>query len=467
MTARLRFAPSPTGKTIHIGNTRTALLSYLYAKKHGGTFIVRIEDTDTQRNVEGAEQRIVEDLAWLGIHEDEGIIKGGDYAPYRDSEIIASGLYEDILEKLKSEGHLYECFVTPDELEMMKKIQKSQKQPPHYDNRHRDLTEEEKAAFIAEGRTSVLRLKLPEKNIEWNDLVRGAVKFNTANLGGDPIVVRSNGVPVFALANVINDEHHKVSVVVRGEDHTTNTAIQVVIYEALGYKIPQFAHTTMLLDTDGSKLSKRLGSLGISDLKEQGYLPQAITGFLASIGMGSDQPVAADIKTLADNFDLNKISRNSPKFDIEQVKRLNGLYLKSLTLAEVKPHLEGFMPDCSDLSEEKIDLFWETVKHNINLLSELKAEFDLCFNKKGDEILADEDKEFIAKALELLPTELTQDTWKEWTTALKEQTGRKGKQLFMPLRLALTGMAHGPEMAKILPLMGYYIAKSRMEDSVR
>lgn len=462
---RVRFAPSPTG-TIHIGNTRTALLNYLHAKKVDGTFILRIEDTDLERNIEGAEAKIIEDLNWLGIYEDEGTVAGGDKAPYRDSEIIASGLYEEIIADLMSKGYLYECFVSQEELDIMRKIQTSQGKAPKYDNRHRNLTQEEKDAFIAEGRKHVLRFKMPEKNIVWEDLVRGTVKFHTSNLGGDPVVVRSNGIPVFALANAINDELHKVSLVIRGEDHTANTAQQMAIYEALGYDIPQMAHVPMLMDTDGSKLSKRLGSLGIRDLKALGYLPQAITGFLASLGMGSDAPVAAKIETLAEKFELTKISRNAAKFDIEQVKKLNSQYIQTLNYTEVKPHLDGFMPE-NELSEEKLALFWEAIKKNITLLSDLEAEFNSCFNQKGDEVLSDEDKDFAKQALEALPKVFDETTWKTLTTTLKEQTGRKGKQLFMPLRIAITGFAHGPEMGPLLNLMGKDIVKSRIEDSIK
>ncbi|HAG53596.1 MAG TPA: glutamate--tRNA ligase [Alphaproteobacteria bacterium] len=461
---RVRFAPSPTGK-IHIGNTRTALLNYLHAKKTGGTFILRIEDTDSQRNVEGSEARLIEDLKWLGIVEDEGTVAGGDYAPYRDSEIIATGIYEEVIADLKAKDHLYECFVSQEELDIMRKIQTSQGKAPKYDNRHRNLSEEEKAAFIAEGRTPVLRFKMPEKEISWNDLVRGEVKFHTSNLGGDPVVVRSNGIPVFALANAINDELHKVSLVIRGEDHTANTAQQIAIYEALGYDIPQMAHTPMLLDTDGSKLSKRLGSLGIRDLKAEGYLPQAITGLLASLSMGSEAPVAAEIEELAAKFDLAKMGRNSAKFDIEQVKRLNAQFIQTLSYEQIKPYLDGFMPE-TDMSEEKIALFWEAIKKNITLLSDLKAEFDLCFNKKGDEVVAEEDKEFIKQALEVLPESFDETTWKTLTSTLKEQTDRKGKQLFMPLRVAITGFAHGPEMGPLLNLMGREIVKARLEQSL-
>jgi len=398
---RVRFAPSPTG-TIHIGNTRTALLNYLHAKKTGGTFILRIEDTDLERNVEGAEAKIIEDLNWLGIYEDEGTVAGGSHAPYRDSEIIASGVYEEVIADLMAKDYLYECFVSQEELDIMRKIQTSQGKAPKYDNRHRNLSTEEKQAFIAEGRKPVLRFKMPEKEIGWTDVVRGEVKFHTSNLGGDPVVVRSNGIPVFALANAINDELHKVSLVIRGEDHTANTAQQMAIYDALGYDVPQMAHVPMLMDTDGSKLSKRLGSLGIRDLRAQGYLPQAITGFLASLGMGSDAPVASEMDELASRFELTKISRNAAKFDIEQVKRLNAQFIQTLSYEQVKPYLKGFMPE-TDMSEEKLALFWEAVKKNIALLSDLNTEYNKCFNEKGEEVVAEEDKELIKQALEVLP----------------------------------------------------------------
>ena len=461
---RVRFAPSPTGK-LHVGNVRTALANILYARKHGGTFVVRMEDTDISREVENAEQQILDDLTWLGMTPDEDPTKGGEFGPYRTNERSVRGDYEKAIQKLFDDGRAYECYVSKGELDLMRKIQTSQGLPPHYDNRHRDLSDAEKEKFKAEGREPVIRFKLNDTSIEWEDMVRGAVKYEAKNLGGDPVIVRSNGVPIFALAGAVDDINQNITHVVRGEDHVTNTAIQVQIFEALGAKVPQMAHMPMLLDKDGGKLSKRLDGLSIQQLRAEGYLPKAILTYMTSLGF-SAMPEVGTVDDLAQNFDFTKMGRSAVRFDNDQLKRVNATVIRQSSYAEMKPYLEGFLN--SSKSEAELEVFWDAVKGNIELLSELQEQYNMCYREMGEESLAGDDVEYIKVALEMLPKgPYSAETWQNWTAELKAQTGRKGKQLFMPLRIALTGQKQGPEMASLLTVMGEAVAQQRLEESLK
>lgn len=456
---RVRFAPSPTGK-LHVGNVRTALANILYARKHGGVFVVRMEDTDISREVENAEQQILSDLKWLGMSPDESPEVGGDYAPYRTIERSERGDYQKALEQLFADGRAYECFVTKDELDLMRKIQTSQGLPPHYDNRHRDLSETEKEEFRKQGRTPVVRFKLEDGEIAWEDMVRGSVRYEAKNLGGDPIIIRSNGVPIFAFAGAVDDINQNITHVVRGEDHVTNTAIQVQIFEALGAKVPTMAHMPMLLDTDGGKLSKRLDSLSIIQLRADGYLPKSIITYMSSLGF-SAVPEVGGVDELCQTFDFSGMGRSAVRFDTHQLNRVNAMEIRSYTYADVKPYLDGFLN--SDKTDAELETFWEAVKGNIETLAELQAQYDLCYSAMGDVKLEAEDKEYIQVAANTLPQgPYTAETWSAWTASLKEETGRKGKQLFMPLRIALTGEMHGPEMASLLSVMGEEVARERL-----
>lgn len=463
MTARVRFAPSPTGH-LHLGSIRTVLVNVLYAKNKSGTFIWRIEDTDKEREVAGAEAQMMEDLAWLGITPDESPDHGGDFGPYRDSERDAAGEYKTAVDKLMADGRAYECFVTPTELDVMRRVQRAQNQMPRYDNSHRNLTEEQKAAFRAEGKEPVIRFRLEDNApVTINDVVRGDINFETQNLGGDPVIVRSNGSPLFALSGTVNDIAQKMDLVIRGDDHIANTAVQIQIFEALGAKPPQFAHIPLIADKDGSKLSKRKDSLSVPMMRTEGYLPEAIIAYLATLGLGT----TAEVKSLdeqAKDFDITKFGKSVVKFDVDQVKRLNAQALHRMTYEEAKPYIEQYAPN---LEISDVALFWEAIKTNIQLFSEIETQVDFVFGDIKTSADAD-DKDFIKEAATLLPEgTYSESTWKEWTSVVKEKTGRKGKQLFLPLRLALTGVEHGPEIGKLLPLMGADVAQKRLEQAAQ
>ena len=460
---RVRFAPSPTGK-LHVGNIRTALANILFARAEGGKFVVRMEDTDLSREVENAELQILSDLAWLGMEADEDPQKGGDYTPYRTNERSERGDYKDAVEKLIADGRVYPCYVSKTELDLMRKIQTSQGQPPHYDNRHRNLSESEKEAFVAEGREPVLRFKLEEGTIAWDDMVRGKVSFEAKNLGGDPIIVRSNGVPVFALAGAVDDISQEITHVVRGEDHVTNTAIQIQIFEALGAKAPTMAHMPMLLDSDGGKLSKRLDSLSVESLRDEGYLPQAILTYMTSLGFSST-PEVGTVDDLAPHYDFSKMGRSSVRFDTEQLDRVNAGLLHNSDWADIKSYAAPFLK--TDKNESDVEAFWMAVRGNIMKLNELQDAYDTCYGNISPIEMGDEDKTYLEMAEKALPSgDYTEETWGQWVGVLKDESGRKGRALFMPLRLALTGRSHGPEMASLLPVLGEELARTRLHRAV-
>lgn len=459
--ARLRFAPSPTG-FMHVGHMRAALPNALSAKRAGATFVLRFEDTDIDRQVDNAEAAMLADLTWLGLTPDESIEHGGDTGPYNTLARAERGDYTKAIDALMKAGRAYECFASPDELEVMRKLQRNRNEPPRYDNRHRDLTDAEKDAFRAEGRQPVIRFKLEDGTIEFEDLVRGTQKFEAKNLGGDPVIVRSNGVPLFTLAGVVDDINMNITHVVRGEDHVVNTAQQVQIFEALGAQLPVFAHLPMMLDADGHKMSKRLGSLTIRQLKERGFLPQAICSYMAGMGFSEAAPTDS-LAELANWFDLTKVGRAPVRFDEQQLVRLNATLLHSTSFEEIEPGLQDFLP-AEALDRQRLPAFWIAARENIETLADLKDLYDIAFTAPAGMDIPEEDKEYIASAGAHLPEgELTLDSWSVWTSALKEASGRKGKSLFMPLRLALTGQSHGPDMANLLPVIGRDAVLERLE----
>lgn len=466
MTVRVRFAPSPTGK-IHVGNGRTAMANKLFALKTGGTFILRFEDTDIAREVQGAEQQIMHDLNWLGFTSEENPVLGGHFGPYRTNERSARGDYQIALEKLAAKGLIYECFVSKDELDMLRKIQTSQGLPPRYDNRHRSLTPAEKEAYRAKGRKPVIRFKMDEEAIiEFTDLVRGPVRFEAKNLGGDPVLIRDNGVPLFTFAGVVDDINQQITHVIRGEDHVNNTALQVLLFQALGATPPHFAHMPMLLDTDGGKLSKRLDSLSITQLKADGYLPQAIVSYMASLGVG-DAPVIGDMQTIANAFDFTRMGRAAVRFDIDQLNRVNAQFLHQLPFEEALPLLKPFVATTqvgtTRAGDSRLQAFWYAVRENLVTLADVTELFNTCFSEMTCPALSADDAGYVAYAESKLPAgPYDATTWGQWVNTLKADTGRKGKALFMPLRLALTGQEHGPELANLLPVLGEDVLRQRL-----
>ncbi len=430
-----RFAPSPTGY-IHVGNLRTALMNYLIARKSGGTFILRIDDTDPERSKEEYVDAIKQDLEWLGLQWDR---------VERQSERLDR--YAEAADKLREMGRFYEAFETPTELDLKRKKQLNMGKPPVYDRAALNLSDAEKDALRAERGNGVWRFKLDHERIEWNDGILGDISIDAASVS-DPVLIRGDGQVLYTIASVVDDTEMGVTDVVRGSDHVTNTATQIQIIEALGGACPRFAHHSLLTGPQGEALSKRLGTLALRDLREQGVQPMALLSLMARLGSSDPVELRSEMAELIDGFDINRFGAAPTKFDVQDLFPLTAKHLQSLPLADVADAVaEAGVP--ADLAEP----FWAMARENITTLADLKGWWELC-RDGAEPLIADEDRDFIAEAIALLPEgPFDGDTWGAWTKAVKEATGRKGKGLFMPLRKALTGMERGPEMAALLPLL--------------
>ena len=444
---KVRFAPSPTGY-MHVGNCRTALINWLFARKHNATFLLRLDDTDRERSETKYVDALLEDWKWLGLDFDE-YVKQSDRLD----------LYEEALKKLKDADRLYACYETPEELDYKRKMRLKQGLPPIYDREGLALTEAQKSQYEAEGRKPHWRFCLTDDSIEWDDLARGTIHFEGSNLS-DPILVRENGTFIYILASVMDDIDLNITHIIRGEDHVSNTAIQLQLIEALGAdpKAFHFAHLPLLAGEKGEALGKRLGSLSIQDLRRQNILPMAINSLLGEIGTSDFMHLHKDLASLVNAFDIGKFSRSTPKFSMDQLDQMNRKVIQELSFEDVMNHIDLPEMDAS---------FWEGVRHNVSTLEEINTWWDIC-HSKGEGVVSKEDHDYIEAALELLPEGPWEDNpWDQWIGALKEKTGRKGKSLFMPLRLALTGQEHGPELKIILMLLGFEMAQEKLQKAIQ
>ena len=423
---KVRFAPSPTG-WMHIGNTRTAVFNWLLAKKLGGQFMLRIDDTDVARSKKEYEDAIRDILVWLGFHWDEEA---------RQSARIDR--YNAVVAELKAKGRIYACYETAEELEVMRKKLMTQGKPPIYDRGALKLTQEDIARYEAEGRRPHYRFKLNEGAIEWNDMIRGHIHYDAANLA-DPVIIREDGSYLYHLPSVIDDHDFGITHIIRGEDHVTNTAAQIQMFEALGGNVPQFAHLPLLTGKEG-KLSKRLGSLGVRELRAEGIENMAICSFLAKLGTSEAIEPFYDLQTLADSLDFSKLGRSQPKFDEEELKLFNHRFVRQMPYEKVKDRIT--------LGET----FWTAVRGNLSRVAEAKEWEDICTQPLEPVI---ENLDLTTAAAAELPDEpWTEQTYAEWMNALKQKTDKKGKDLFHPIRKALTAREDGPELKYLLPLMG-------------
>ncbi len=437
---RTRFAPSPTGR-LHLGNVRAALLNWLFARQSGGRFLLRLDDTDRERSTPEFAAGIEEDLRWLGLQWDE-------FA--RQSDRLSN--YADAADKLKASGRLYACYETPEELKLRRFGQGSDGGVQVYDRAALRLSAAQKTAYETEGRRPHWRFLLNWKETAWDDLIRGHCTYHGSKVS-DPVLVREDGSPTYTLASVVDDIELGVSHVVRGEDHVTNTSVQIQIFEALGRRATDiaFAHFSLISDGGGNSLSKRLGSLSLSDLRAEGIEPVAIASLIARLGTSDPVEPRGTLAELVPGFAFEKFSRASPKLDPEEILRLNAKIVHKLDFAEIAHRL----PAGADAS------FWETVRPNLAKVTEAADWWELARNPVVP--IAD-DAAFLAQAASLLPPEPWNDaTWSAWTKALGDASSRKGKALFMPLRLALTAREHGPEMKAMLPLLGRARALARLE----
>lgn len=439
----VRFAPSPTGK-LHVGNVRTALVNFLFARSQGGTFILRIDDTDTERSTAAYEDGIREDLTWLGMIWDKS---------FKQSERFAD--YDAAADKLRAAGLLYPCYETGEELDRQRKLQRARGKPPIYNRAALDLSDADRAELDAEGRKPHWRFKLSGERVEWVDLVRGDQSIATSSLS-DPVLIRADGSYLYTLPSCVDDIDAGITHVVRGEDHVTNSGAQIEIFRALGGTAPEMAHTPLLVGADGASLSKRLGSLDMGTLRERGVEPITICSLLGKLGTSDNVEIRESLAVLADEFDFGKIGRSPARFDESELTGLNASLVHTMAFDTVKDRLAAIDPLA--VNED----FWVLVRENCALV-EAAAEFVPVAFGEITPIINAEDREFIAAAAASLPDgDVTTETWREWTSKLKTETGRKGRGLFMPLRKALTGMESGPDVGKMLMLMGRERALARL-----
>jgi glutamyl-tRNA synthetase len=430
-----RFAPSPTGY-LHVGNLRTALMNYLIARQNAGTFILRIDDTDPERSKQEYVDAIQRDLEWLGLTWDR---------MERQSERLDR--YAEAADELREKARFYEAFETPVELDLKRKKQLNMGRPPVYDRAALALSEDEKAKLRSERGNGVWRFKLDHERIEWTDGILGDISIDAASVS-DPVLIRGDGQVLYTLASVVDDTDMGVTHVVRGSDHVTNTATQIQIIDALGGSVPAFAHHSLLTGPQGESLSKRLGSLSLRDFRDQGVEPMALLSLLARLGSSDPVELRSSLQDLADGFDLSRFGAAPTKFDQADLFPLTARVLHERPYEAVADHVASLgVPD--DLAPA----FWDVMRENITTLADLKSWWILC-RDGAEPIIADEDADFVREAMTLLPDAPFDDsTWATWTAAVKEATGRKGKGLFMPLRLAVTGQQRGPDMASLMPLL--------------
>ncbi|CAN6242802.1 unnamed protein product [Urochloa humidicola] len=467
---RVRFAPSPTGN-LHVGGARTALFNYLFARSKGGRFVLRVEDTDLERSTRQSEEAVLADLAWLGLQWDEGPDVGGDFGPYRQSE--RNSLYKQYAEKLLDSGAVYRCFCSNEELEQMKEVAKQRQLPPVYMGKWASASDIEVEQELEKGTPYTYRFRVPkEGSLKINDLIRGEVSWNLDTLG-DFVIMRSNGQPVYNFCVTVDDATMQISHVIRAEEHLPNTLRQALIYKALGFPMPSFAHVSLILAPDKSKLSKRHGATSVGQYKEMGYLPQAMLNYLALLGWGDGtENEFFTIDDLVEKFTINRVNKSGAVFDATKLKWMNGQHLRSIPPDELIKAFEdqwkntgilqesdsGFAKEAAELLKDGIDLITEADAALTNLLS-----YPLHATLRSDEakpVVQDKISEVASGLISAYDSgELTQalaegrDGWQKWVKGFGKSLKRKGKGLFMPLRVLLTGKLHGPEMGGSMALI--------------
>ncbi len=447
MTVFVRFAPSPTG-SLHIGNIRAALFNVLFARQHGGRFLLRMDDTDQERSTPAFEQGIKDDMTWLGLTWDA-------YA--KQSE--RTRRYQEVLETLKASGRVYPCFETADELGLKRKTQLGRGLPPVYDRAALKLAPDDVAALIAQGKKPHWRFKLNTGDVVWDDLIQGHKIFPASSLS-DPVIVREDGVPLYTFCSVVDDADMGITHIIRGEDHVTNTSVQIQLWQAVSDKpAPQWAHYPLMVNITGEAMSKRLGTMSIASLREELHLEaMAINALLAKLGTSDSAVPCLSLDELATTFDLSKISRSTVKFDLEELKHMSAKILHITPFASIAARLDAL--GLGHVTED----FWMAVRANLMTIEDVRLWWHVAH---GPVTPAIDDKAFMDEAAALLPpSPWDEATWGAWTASVKDKTGRKGKELFMPLRRALTGMDHGPELKTLLPLIGRERAQNRLSGAI-
>ncbi|MCC9090468.1 glutamate--tRNA ligase [Bacillus pumilus] len=476
---RVRYAPSPTGH-LHIGNARTALFNYLFARSQGGKFIIRIEDTDQKRNVEGGEESQLRHLQWLGIDWDESIDKDGGYGPYRQSE--RNDIYKKYYDELLEKDLAYKCYCTAEELEEEREAQIARSEMPRYSGKCSHLSKEEEDKLIAEGREPSIRFRVPKGEIiKFDDMVKGDISFETDGIG-DFVIVKKDGTPTYNFAVAVDDHLMKMTHILRGEDHISNTPKQIMVFNAFGWDVPLFGHMTLIVNENRKKLSKRDESIiqFIEQYKNLGYLPEALFNFIALLGwspVGEEELFTKE--QFIDIFDVNRLSKSPALFDMHKLKWVNNQYVKALDLDQVValtlPHLQKAGKVSEQLTEEEntwvrklISLYHEQLSYGAEIveLTELFFKAQIEYNQEAREVLAEEQVPEVmasfAGQLERLES-FTPDEIKAAIKAVQKETGHKGKKLFMPIRVAVTGQTHGPELPQSIELLGKETVLNRIK----
>ncbi|MET2871936.1 glutamate--tRNA ligase [Exiguobacterium profundum] len=467
---RVRYAPSPTGH-LHIGNARTALFNYLFARHAGGKMILRIEDTDQKRNVLNGVESQMKYLEWLGIDWDEGPGRDGDYGPYYQMERLA--IYEKYVNELMSKGLAYKCYMTSEELEAEREAQIARGEAPRYSGAHRNLTVEEREAFEAEGRKPSIRIRVPEGvTYKWTDVVKGDVSFESKDFG-DWVIVKQDGIPTYNFAVVVDDHLMKISHVLRGDDHIANTPKQMMVYDALGWDYPEFGHMTLIYNDQHKKLSKRDESIiqFIEQYADLGYLPAALFNFISLLGwspVGEEEIFSKE--EFIEMFDAKRLSKSPAVFDQQKLSWINSVYMKKATLDEVValslPFLQeaGRLPEAvsveeADWATNLIALYKEQMTHGAEIvaLTDLFFKDEIEYDEEANAVLSGETVPAVLaefkQQLEAIE-DFTPEAIKAATKATQKATGQKGKNLFMPIRVATTGQTHGPELPNAISLIG-------------
>lgn len=470
-SVRVRFAPSPTGP-LHIGGARSALFNWLFARHYGGTFIVRIEDTDLERSSRQSEENILDALRWLGLDWDEGVDVGGPYGPYRQMERLE--LYKKYADYLLDSGVAYLCYCSEEELAAEREALMAKGELPRYLGRCRTLTSGERARLEAEGRRPVVRFRVPENNVVLvKDLVRGDVSFECSEIG-DYIIIKSDGIPTYNFAVVVDDHTMKISHVIRAEEHLSNTPRQILLYDALGWETPEFAHVSLILGKDRSKMSKRHGATAIEQYQERGYLPEALANFLALLGWspGSEEEVFS-LDELKQQFTLERVAKSPAVFDLDKLNWLNGHYIRETDLERLAgmavPHLEQAGYISTPLSAEKYEWVKKvvaSVRNHLSYMQEIAGHVKIYFDdnvqiadEEAREIMAGgQVKAVLQDLIKKISISVTDDIKEDEARQLLKEVGRdlglKGKQIFMPVRVALTGSTQGPDLNQVMAILG-------------
>lgn len=474
---RVRFAPSPTG-FLHIGNARTAVANFIISSREKAEYILRIEDTDIERSSKESEESILADLEWLGIKWTEGPDCGGNYGPYRQSERYS--IYQEYTDKLMALGSAYHCYCSKEELDDMRKDAESQKKAFVYPGKCRNLSEDEKKKFEADGRKPVVRFRVPDnESIKINDLIKGEIAFNSENIGGDFIIVRSDGHPIYNYIVIIDDMMMKITHVIRGEDHLPNTPKQICIARALNLPSPEYAHLPLILGPDRAKLSKRHGITSVELYRKEGYLPEALMNYLSTLGWASEtgEEILSTDK-IASQFDLSSLGKSAAVFDFQKLKWMNAIYIRNYPIEKLTdlmiPYIKEAGFNIDDVSRDFLEKIINILKGNCEILSDISKIIGIFINEVNeqdeecDKLLAEEDSVKLIKAAdEIFDSVADENFTSDLLNAIKEKSGFKGKKLFHPVRAMLTGRLNGPELDIAIPVIGREKCRKRIDFCVK